>query len=61
MVQNKCECPQCLGSKKHLKSTGKRRRKMIECTLCDEDGLVETTIAEDFITIKMDVYGSDND
>ena len=61
MSVTKIECPQCLGTKKHLRSAGRRRRKMSECTLCDENGLLENTIAEDFITTKLDVYGDDYD
>ena len=64
MVGNKVECPQCLGTKQYLKSVGshkKRRRKMSDCDLCDDNGKVDIDIADDFITSKVVVYGTDND
>lgn len=62
-MAKKVECPLCLGTKSYLKSTStkKRRRKMIECDLCDDDGLISEELAEDFITSRIVVYGRDND
>jgi glutaredoxin len=48
-MQNKTECPQCLGTKQVMTAKQTKGFEYKECKLCDENGLVEQEIADDYI------------
>jgi glutaredoxin len=45
----KTECPQCFSTKKYMKAKSGKGFEYKDCNLCDEKGMVEINIEEDFI------------
>lgn len=62
LLNNKVECPQCLGTKQVMIAKETKGFEYKDCKLCDEHGKVEQEIADDYIfAMNEDNFESNDD